>query len=111
MVQGRIEFVPEAGRFDRADVHVYVEDTTYADDNAVELFHMRLPGVSYGGDEGIAFTLDYNPPQSAGRARTLRVLVDMDRDGRPGRGDYVSYQAVTLPEEGVIARVRVRRIE
>jgi hypothetical protein len=111
MVEGRIEFVPEPVRFDAADVHVYVEDTTYADESALELFHLRMPGVSYAGGEGIAFTLDYSPQQPAGRTRTLRVLVDLDRDGRPGPGDYVSYQAVRVPEEGAIARVRVRRID
>jgi len=29
--------------------------------------------------------------------------VDLDGDGQPGRGDYVSFQAVAIPQEGTVA--------
>jgi hypothetical protein len=61
--------------------------------------------------EGLAFTLDYEPGAVEGRSCSLGVLVDVDGDGVPGRGDYVSYQAVRVPAPGEPALVRVRRIE
>ena len=112
MVEGRIEFGLVPPRIDAADVYVDVEDTTYADAPAVTVFRERLTGVSYAGEpEGLAFRLHYSSQRPAGATHTLRVLVDLDRDGRPGRGDYVSYQAVRVPEGGAVAHVRVRRID
>ena len=111
MVAGRIEFEPEPPHFEGADVHVWIEDTTYADAPAIRLFHKRISEVSYAGEpEGISFTLDHEPDRPPGRTRTLAVLVDLDGDGRPGRGDYISYQAVSVPDEGQAAHVRVQRI-
>ena len=112
MIEGRIEFVPKRPHLEAANVHVWIEDTTYADAPAVEVFRRRMSGVSYAGDaEGIPFTLDDTPDRPEGRTYTLSVFVDMDGDGKPGRGDYVSYQAVSVPREGTLARVRVQRIE
>lgn len=111
MVTGRIEFVPDRPHFDAADVHVWVEDTTYADAHAARIFHHRMSHVSYHGEtEGIPFALDYNRPRPPGRTLSLSVLVDLDGDGLPGQGDYVSFQAVTIPEAGTVACVRVQRI-
>ena len=111
MVTGRIEFVPDQPHFDAADVHVWVEDTTYADAYAARVFHHRMSDVSYHGElEGIPFALDYNLPRPVGRTYSLSALVDLDGDGKPGRGDYVSFQAVAIPQEGTVACVRVRRI-
>ena len=112
MVEGRIEFVPDRPHFDAADVHVWIEDTTYADTHAVAVFHLRLARVSHAGEPGgIPFTLNDNPQRPKGRTYSLAVLVDMDGDGEPGRGDYVSFEAVRVPEDGSVARVRVQRIE
>ena len=93
-------------------MYVYVEDTSYADAPAVMLFSERLLGVSYAGEPGgIVFQLDYHSDRPANATHTLRVLVDLDRNGRPGRGDYVSYQAVQVPAGGAVAHVPVRRID
>jgi hypothetical protein len=112
VVEGRIDFGPEAPCIDAADVYVYVEDTTYADAPAITVYRERLLGVSYAGDPGgIVFTLDYQAHRPANATHTLRVLVDLDRNGRPGRGDYVSYLAVHVPVGGAVAQVPVRRID
>ena len=110
MVAGRIEFLPERPHLPAADVHVWIEDATYADAPAVRVFQKRMPAVSYAGEsEGIPFILDYNPEPS-NRTYTLGVLVDLDGDSLAGRGDYVSAQAVKVPKDGTVARVRVQRI-
>jgi hypothetical protein len=112
MVEGRIVFVPHPPAFEQADVHVRVEDTTYADAEAVALARVVIPGVAPPAEpDGLAFRLDYEHEAVAGRSCSLAVLVDVDGDGVPGRGDYVSYQAVRVPAPGETALVRVRRIE
>jgi len=112
MIAGRIEFVPEPPRFERADVDIWIEDTTYADAAAVEIFHTRLTSVSYDSAAGgLPFTLDYTPTHEPGRTYSFGVLVDVDGDGRPSRGDYISFEAVRVPVDGSEARVRVRRID
>jgi hypothetical protein len=111
MVAGRIEFAADRPHLTGVDVHVWIEDTTYADAPAVRLFHHRMSGVSYAGDaEGIPFTLDYTSRPLPGRTHTLSVLVDLDADARPGRGDYISVEAVAVPADETVARVRVQRI-
>ena len=111
MVEGRIEFASDRPHLESADVHVWIEDTTYADAPAIRVFHQRLPGLSYSGEpEGIPFRLDYNHVRRPARTYTIAVLIDLDGDGKPGRGDYVSVQAVSVPEEQQIAHVRVQRI-
>ena len=110
MVAGRIEFLPERPHLRAADVHVWIEDSTYADAPAARVFQKRMPAVSYGGEpEGIPFMLDYDPEPS-NRTYTFGVLVDLDGDSKAGRGDYVSNQAVKVPMDGTVARVRVQRI-
>lgn len=112
MVEGRIDFGSEPPCIDAADVYVYVEDTTYTDALAVMVYCERLLGVSYAGEPGgIVFKLDYHQQRSANATHTLRVLVDVDRNGRPGRGDYMSYQSVHVPVGDAVAHVPVRRID
>jgi hypothetical protein len=112
MVEGRIVFVPHPPRFEKADVHVWVEDTTYADVDAVPLARTVIAAVTPPSEpEGLRFLLDYDHQPQAGRSCSLGALVDVDGDGVPGRGDYVSYQAVSVPAPGETARVRVRRID
>lgn len=112
MVEGRIEFVPAPPHLAAADVHVWLEDTTYADAPAVVVAHVALRAISYAGEPGgIAFRIADVPELSASRTYTLRVLVDLDGDGRPTRGDYVAVQAISVRAAGAELRVPVRRIE
>lgn len=111
-MEGRIVFVPHPPGFERADVHVWVEDTTYADADALPLARTVMPALAPPAEpEGLVFRLEYEPEHQAGRDRSIAVLVDVDGDGVPGRGDYISFQAVRLPAPGETAIVRVRRIE
>jgi hypothetical protein len=111
MIEGRIELATEPAPFMAADVHIRVEDTTYLDVAAHVLFHHLMSGVSSADlAKGLSFTLDYAAQPPAGRTHTLSVLVDVDRDGRPGRGDYISHQAVRVPAAGAVAVIPVTRI-
>jgi uncharacterized lipoprotein YbaY len=112
-VSGRIEFGPEGARLREATVHVWIEDTTYADVPAVRLAEQRMLDVFYNGEpDGIPFTLEWDDEGSRtpGHTYVVAAFVDVDRDGRPGQGDYVCHQAVPVPRPGTAARVRVKRI-
>jgi hypothetical protein len=112
-VSGRIEFEPERPRLREATVHVWIEDTTYADAPAIHVAEHRMTNVSYDGDpDGIPFALEWpdERSRSPGHTYSVAAFVDIDRDGRPGRGDYVCYQAVPVPRPDTVAHVRVQRI-
>jgi len=111
-IEGRIVFGEDARPFQDASVEVVLEDTTYADAPAVAVARLVLRAVSYDGAPGgsIAFALP-RPPAAPGRAHTLRILVDVDGDGRLGKGDYRNAESVPVPLDAAAAlTVRVKRI-
>ena len=112
-MSGHIDFGSERPRLRAPVVQVWIEDTTYADAPAVRVAEARMTNVEYDGDpDGMPFTLEWDDPRahSPRRSYSLAVLVDVDGDGRAGRGDYVCPQAVAVPPPGTPARVRVQRI-
>jgi hypothetical protein len=112
-VSGRIEFGPERPRPGEADVHVWIEDTTYADAPAIRVAEQRLTHVFADTEPGdIPFTLEWDDERwrSPGHTYSVAAFVDVDRDGRPGRGDYICYEAAPVPRPGTTARLRVQRI-
>ena len=112
-MSGRIEFEPEWPRLRQATVHVWIEDTTYADAPARRVAERLLADVSYDGDaRGIPFTLEWDdePSLPASHSYSVAAFIDLDGDGRPGRGDYVCDRAASAPRRGGEARVHVRRI-
>jgi hypothetical protein len=112
-VSGRIDFGPEPPRLRQATVHVWIEDTTYADAPAVRMAEYRMREVSYDRDPGgIPFALEWDDTSTRVPSHTysLAAFVDVDDDGQPGRGDYVCHQDVPVPPSGTVARVPVERI-
>jgi hypothetical protein len=105
-------FGDDARPFERASVELTLEDTTYADAPAVPVALLVLRDVSHAGTPGagLPFVL-HRPPASPGRRQTLRVLVDLDGDGRPGAGDYRNAESVPVPPGPVTDLVvRVKRL-
>jgi hypothetical protein len=112
MLEGRVELVSEPPSFDSADVHVWVEDTTYVDAPAVRISQQVIPHASHASlREGIPFRLELDRPVARGRTRTIAALVDLDGDGRAGRGDFISFESIRVPDDNTFVRVRVKRIE
>lgn len=111
-MSGRIEFGSAPPRLRAPVVQVWIEDTTYADAPAIRLAERRMTGADYDGDpDGIPFTIEWDERQrSPGHTYSIAALVDVDRDGRAGPGDYLCTEAVTVPPAGTPARVRVQRI-
>lgn len=111
-ISGRLVFGADASPFVDASVEVVVEDTTSADAAAEPIARVVLPAISYDGarGEGVTFAVRRAPP-AQGRSHTLRVLIDVDRDGRLGLGDYHNAESVPLPSGSLAGlSVRVRRV-
>jgi hypothetical protein len=115
-LRGRILFGDDACAAPHADVILRVEDTTYADAHARTLDTIVRAHVTIDGPGAVVpFTCDLGPSLSAappGRRLTLRVVVDLDGDGRLGAGDYVNTIAIPLAQvdAAVMLDVPVRRL-
>ena len=90
-------FGDDALPFRGASVELILEDTTFADAPAIPVARRVLSSVSYdGGGGSIAFVL-HRDPVEPGRHHSLMVLVDLDGDGKLGRGDYRNAESVPVP--------------
>jgi hypothetical protein len=109
-------FGDDARPFADATVHIWVEDTTYADAPAIALARWTQPHVSRGAppELSIAFdlTMAERPPSANARRLTLRALVDLDGDGEPSVGDYVNVESIRIPAgDDVRVDVNVTRVK
>ena len=109
-VRGHILFDGEVPPLDDAVVHVFLEDTTQIDASAVVVVHQQFSPVGPSGS-----TLTFALPDVLVDERSdysLRVLVDMDHDGRISSGDYISVRAHPVLTRGHAEHVpvRVRRV-
>ena len=112
-MSGRIEFGRGLPDLRGATLHVWIEDTTYADAPAVRVSERQLIDVAdERGQDAIPFALEWDDDRSRspGHTYSIAAFVDLDRDGRPGPGDYICYEAVPVPPPGNLARVRMQRI-
>jgi uncharacterized lipoprotein YbaY len=110
IVEGEIHFPPDAA-FVGATVHVRLQDVTLADGPARTVAEQTIPNVSHPGSSGGTVAFSLRAGRFDMRARyVVRVHVDVDRDGRVSRGDYIStesYPVLTLGHPNrVIVRVR-----
>ena len=103
MVEGRIEFRSRAAAFRRGGRahlgrrHHLRRRAGRAGLPSADAGAYRMPAIA--GRHCVQAGLH---AAAAGGSRPTRssVLVDLDGDGRPGSGDYISYQAVRVPEDG-----------
>jgi hypothetical protein len=110
-VTGRVVFGADAVPFSGATAIVSVEDTTYADARAIKLASWTTDDVSYPRDAtGVEFEVDVQPDPPDNVRCTLRALIDVDRDGSAGQGDYVNVESVPAGRGTGAIDVRVKRI-
>ena len=114
LMQGEILFSEGAPSFTKASIHIYLEDTTLADAPARVALHQVMADVPAELilNNRIPFVLYGTIPDPRARY-TVRVLVDVDGDGRISHGDYIStasYPVLTqgYPDQVVIQVKRVR---
>lgn len=82
--------VPHAGD---AKIHVFVEDTSYADAPAVILLHEVLPAAPGSDGSQTVCLPDPKPPSDPTATLTVRILVDLDNDARISPGDWISTES------------------
>ena len=99
-MRGRVVFAGDAIPFSHANLLVSVQDTTYTDAPSRTVDSAVVADVSIARPSDVlGFTIDTDSwlaTVSPGTYLTLRVIVDVDRDGRLGVGDYVNTAAVVV---------------
>ena len=100
-----LTIVPPVPKADGVKVHVYVEDTSYADASARIVLHHVVPALP--DDDG---TLRVELPALSLDERasyTVRVRVDVSGEGRLSAGDLITMESYPL---AAVMNVRVRPI-
>lgn len=115
MVRGTISFAEQAPDLAGARVRVVLEDTSLADAASIVMAQVMVEvGTAEIGTEATS-TIGFELPAVLvdERARyNVRVLVDLDRDGSVGAGDYITMQGYPVLTHGhpATVEVRVRRV-
>jgi hypothetical protein len=96
-IRGEVVLKPHGTPFADADLMVSVEDVTAKDVAARHLAKKTFKNVSYDGreDTRLRFKLEDLKPEPNHRYQ-VRILVDLDRNGRISPGDYRSVKAVAV---------------
>src|SRR6266480_1555796 len=113
LLRGRVVFDESVESFAGATLYVFLEDTTLADESSVNIAEQVTKDVRYdaSGGESIPFAFDVAIPDERAHY-TVRVLVDLNGDGRTSRGDFVnveSYPVLTWGNPNEVT-VRVERV-
>ena len=86
-------------------LHVYLEDTSYADARARVLLHITRPAEPR--DDG-TLTIQLDPPPISENVRcTVRAHLDLDRDNVISPGDYITTESYPLADTLVLRLHRV----
>lgn len=114
LCKGAVELDPEVGTFSGANVHIYLEDVSQADANAkivdkvtfCDAFHK----IGTGSSLEFALRCEKVNPKSH---YSVRVHIDLQREGQVYVGDYVtaqSYPVLTFghPEHVTVHVKKVR---
>lgn len=97
-LKGKIRLTPPQGRpFKDADLIVTVENIAAHDAPSRRVGQLRRKHVSYDGrrDSVLEFTMEGLRPPPGSNCR-VRVLVDVDRNGRISVGDYRTTKATAV---------------
>jgi hypothetical protein len=81
-------------RAPEALLHIYLEDTTYADAPARVLLHASGPAAPRG--DGTLVVQVEPPPIPENVTCTVRVHLDLDGDGAISSGDYITTRSYRL---------------
>ena len=113
ILAGEIVFGAEAVAFSGATLYVTLEDVTYADDDAITIQELVITDVDH--DSRAPSRLTFEMPCSVPNPwaqYSVRVHIDVDRDGKISSGDYVNtqnYPVLTSGNPSVVS-VRVSRV-
>ncbi|HOZ96916.1 MAG TPA: YbaY family lipoprotein [Niabella sp.] len=91
---GNIHLEKETPSFSDATLYVYLENETYADADSMIMATYKTTGVRYHSKIRNSFPFeivckDINPSDRY----AIRVHIDIDRDGKVSRGDFINKQS------------------
>ena len=102
--------IVEGGRgFSGAQMRIMVEDVSRLNAASISIAEKIIDGVSYDPTDGasLAFSLHGEVPDDRANY-AVRVHIDVDRDGRVSRGDYITMESYPVLTQGHPERVTVR---
>ena len=90
-------------------MRIMVEDVSLADAASVGVAEQIIDGVSYDPTDGTPLAFSLHGEVRDDRANyAVRVHIDVDRDGRVSRGDYITMESYPVLTWGHPDRVTVR---
>jgi len=109
LLRGHVVFDDSAASFTGATLYVSLQDTSLADADAVTVAEQITKGVAYdaGARNTLPFALGGMIPDERAHY-TVRVLVDLDGDGRVGHGDFVNVESYPVLTWGHTHEVSIR---
>ncbi len=109
LLSGRVVFEDSAESFGGATLRVFLQDTSLADADAVNVAEQVTENVSYdaGARTALPFELHGEPPDESAHY-TVRVHVDLDGDGRVSRGDFINTESYPVLTRGRPREVTVK---
>ena len=107
LVTGRVHIAAEIPAFAGATLHVYLEDVSHVDAEAMAVAESLVQGIRHAPSQSeetvVSFALHAAPNSTAIDARhaySIRVWVDCDSDGKPGANDLYSDQSYRVLTQG-----------
>ncbi len=110
-IEGNIIFRHTVTAFSNSTIHIYLEDISYADTNAIRLAHVAIPGITHRGvrETIVPFRLradsEYEIRSSADYG--VRVWVNISNDGIAGTSDLFSDSVIRVLTAGYGNRVEI----
>jgi uncharacterized lipoprotein YbaY len=108
-LRGKIVFEDHSSAFDDAAIHIRLEDVTRADAAAVLVTEKVLQPVSHpaGMTDGPEFEMPVHLPDRSA-LYSVRVHVDVHRNGQITRGDFISTQSYPVLTRGHLDSVEIK---
>jgi uncharacterized lipoprotein YbaY len=109
LLRGQIVFDESAPSFRGATLYVSLQDTSLADADAVTIAEQVTREVAYDARARNTLTFALNGVVPDERAHyTVRILVDLDGDGRVSHGDFVNVESYPVLTWGRPREVSIR---
>jgi len=109
LLRGQIVFDESTPSFTGATLYVYLQDTSLADADAVNVAQQVTRGVSYDerARNAVPFVVGGVVPDERAHY-TVMVLVDLDGDGRVSHGDFINVESYPVLTWGRAREVSIR---
>jgi hypothetical protein len=109
LLQGEVRFDEQTESFSDATMYVYLNDTTMADEPAKRVLTAEVQNVGYDATvkNRPTFSL-YGVLPRENADYTVRVIVDLDKDGKAGPGDFINSESYPVLTRGWPDTVSIR---